>query len=168
MPTSYVRCSRLRLWVGYFICFKFTPVFFYLMFLMNVICSNKGISKSISKGMSNIYLKVTIQKNWRSQNFDFLSLKNLFPDQILGSSKSRRDIIEFKSSCCNLKIRGLGAKTCVAFLLFNLERNYGVSKSKCSCILLNKNINFNKNNKESKMKNPTYSFRETNAVLQLI
>ena len=29
-------CSRLRLWVGYFIHFKFTLVFFYLMFLMNV------------------------------------------------------------------------------------------------------------------------------------
>ena len=24
----------------------------------------------------------------------------------------------FKTSCCNLKIRGLGAKLCVAFLLF--------------------------------------------------
>ena len=36
------------------------------------------------------------------------------------------------------------------------------------CIILNKNINFNKNETESKMENPTHSFRETNLVLQLI
>ena len=34
------------------------------------------------KGKSNIYLKVAIEKNWRSQNFDFLSL-------------THADIIEF-------------------------------------------------------------------------
>ena len=34
--------------------------------------------------------------------------------------------------------------------------------------MLNKNINFNKNETESKMENPTHSFRETNFVLQLI
>ena len=36
------------------------------------------------------------------------------------------------------------------------------------CIIMNKNINFNKNETESKMENPTHSFRETNLVLQLI
>ena len=30
-------CSRIRLWVGYFIYFKFIRVFFYLMFLMEVL-----------------------------------------------------------------------------------------------------------------------------------
>ena len=35
-------------------------------------------------------------------------------------------------------------------------------------ILLNKNINFNKNKTESKMQNPTHYFKETNLVLQLI
>ena len=44
--------------------------------------------------MSNIYLKVTIEKNWRSQNFDFQSLKNSSPGQFLGSSNSR-NINEF-------------------------------------------------------------------------
>ena len=33
----------------------------------------KGINRLISKGMSNIYLKVTVTKNGRSQNFDFQS-----------------------------------------------------------------------------------------------
>ena len=50
--------------------------------------------------------------------------------------------------------------------IFNFERNY-VLKSKNPCILLNKNINFNKNETESKMANHTHSFRGTNLVLQL-
>ena len=37
-------------------------------------------NRLISKGMSNIYLKATIEKNLRSQNFGFLSLTNLSTD----------------------------------------------------------------------------------------
>ena len=45
--------------------------------------------------MSNIYLKVTIEeKNRRSQNFDFLGLKNLSPCQFWGAP-THADIIEF-------------------------------------------------------------------------
>ena len=51
------------------------------------------------------------------------------------------------------------------FYYFNFERNYDAKKSKSQCILSNKNINFNKNETESKMENPTHSFRETNLVL---
>ena len=51
--------------------------------------SIKGMNRLISKEMSNIYLKLTIEKNWRSQNFDFLSLKNLSPGQFLEGSNSR-------------------------------------------------------------------------------
>ena len=54
------------------------------------------------------------------------------------------------------------------FYYFNFERNYDVLKSTSPCILLNKNINFNKNETESKMENLTHSFREANLVLQLI
>ena len=44
------------------------------------------ISRLLSKGMSNIYLKVTFkEKNWRSQNFDFLGLKILAPGQFWGA-----------------------------------------------------------------------------------
>ena len=50
----------------------------------------KEINRLLIKGMSNIYLKVTIGKNWRSQNFDFLSLKNLSPGQFFGSFNSHR------------------------------------------------------------------------------
>ena len=37
------------------------------------------------------------------------------------------------------------------FYYFNFERNYDVLKSKRLCILLNKNINFNKNETEWRM-----------------
>ena len=54
------------------------------------------------------------------------------------------------------------------FYYFNFERKYDVFKSKCPCILLKHNINFDKNDIESKEENPKQSFRETNLVLQLI
>ena len=44
--------------------------------------------------MSNIHLKVTIEKNWGSRNFNFLSLKNLSPGQFWGAP-THEDIIEF-------------------------------------------------------------------------
>ena len=46
------------------------------------------------------------------------------------------------------------------FYYFNFETNYDVLKSKGSCILLNKNIDFKKNKTKSKLENPTYSLRE--------
>ena len=52
------------------------------------------------------------------------------------------------------------------FYNFNFERNYEVLKSKRPCILLNKNVNFNKNETQSKMESLTHSFRETKLVLQ--
>ena len=42
--------------------------------------------------MSNIYLKVTIER--RSKSFDFLGLKNLSPGQFWGAP-THTDIIEF-------------------------------------------------------------------------
>ena len=54
------------------------------------------------------------------------------------------------------------------FCYFNFERNYDVLKSKSPCILLNKNINFDKNEAELKMENPTNILRVMNLVLQLI
>ena len=55
----------------------------------------KEINRLLSKGISNIYLKVSMEeKNWLSQNFDFLDLKNLSPGQFLGAA-THEDIIEF-------------------------------------------------------------------------
>ena len=52
--------------------------------------SIKQINRLLSKGMPDIFLKVTTEKNGRSQNFDFLKLKYLSPGQFLGTSNSRR------------------------------------------------------------------------------
>ena len=46
--------------------------------------------------MLNIYLKVTIEKNWRSQNFDFLSLKNLSLGQFWGAP-THEDVTELSN-----------------------------------------------------------------------
>ena len=54
------------------------------------------------------------------------------------------------------------------FYYFSFERNYDMLISKSAWILLNKNINFNKNETESKTENPTRTFRVTNLILQLI
>ena len=76
--------------------------------------------------------------------------------------------LNFKTSRCNLKVSRQATKLCVAFLLFfNFGRNYDVLRSKSPYILLNKNINFNENETESKIENPIRSFRETHLVLQL-
>ena len=54
---------RLRLSIGPFIYFKFTTVFFYLIFLMKFLGSIKEIDWIIGKGMLSIYFKVTNEKN---------------------------------------------------------------------------------------------------------
>ena len=62
-----------------------------------------------------------------------------------------------------LKNQWSGYKNLCSFsIILNLERNYNVLKSKNPCFLSNQNINFNKDETESKMENPTYAFRETN------
>ena len=76
----------------------------------------KEINRLIIKGMSNIYLKITTEKKWRSQNFDFLSFKNLTPGQILGSFNIA-DIIEFKNLLLQLKNQRFGSKTLYGFYI---------------------------------------------------
>ena len=88
---------------------------------------------------------------------------------IFGELQLTQISLNFQTSCCNLIIRGLGVKLCVwLFYYFYFERNYDVLKSKSPCILLNKNINFNINETESKMENATHSFRQTNHVIKLV
>ena len=52
----------------------------------------KEINRLLIKGMSNIYLKVTIEKNWRFQNFDFVNLKSFSLGQPWGAP-AHEDII---------------------------------------------------------------------------
>ena len=119
----------------------------------------------LSKGMPNLYLEVTIEKNWRYQNFHFLSFKNLPP--VFGELQLMQISLNFQTPCCNLKIRGLRAEACMwLFCCFYFEKNDDVLRSKSAYILLNKNINYKKET-EFKIKNPIHSLRETNLVLQL-
>ena len=118
--------------------------------------------------MSSIYVKVTAKKNWHFEDFDFLSLKNLSLGQFLGSSKWRRYHWILKLLVATENSEAWEQNTVLLFHYFNFERNYDILKSKSPFILLNKNINFNTNETESKMENPTHSIRETNRLLQLI
>ena len=79
----------------------------------------KEINMLLSKETSNTYLKVAIEKMWRTQNFDFLSLKVCLQVSFWGA-QTHTDVIKLLSSCCKLKIRGLGGKLCVVFLLFSI------------------------------------------------
>ena len=75
----------------------------------------KEINRSLNKGMSNIYLKDTIEgKNWPSQNVDFLGFKNLSPGQSSGAP-THEDIIEFKNFLLQLKHQKIGGKTMCGF-----------------------------------------------------
>ena len=93
IPQTCVRCSWLQLSIGYLIYFKFKSVFFWWMFFNPVKETNrfrKEINRLLNKEMSNIYLKVTIEKKWPTHNFNFKSLKSLSPGQFLGSSNLRK------------------------------------------------------------------------------
>ena len=76
--------------------------------------------------MSNICLKVTILTFSR---FRFYVFKKFVSRSVFGEPQLTQISLNFKTSCCNLKIRGLGAKLCLAFYYFNFESNYDVLKS---------------------------------------
>ena len=67
--------------------------------------------------MSNICLKVSVEKKWQTQNFSIMDLKSLSPGQFL-RAKLTQISFNLNFFCCNLKIRGLGTKLYVAFLLY--------------------------------------------------
>ena len=83
--------------------------------------SVKEINGLLSKRMSDIYLKATIEKNWRSQNFDFLSLKNLSP--VFGKLQLTQILPEFSNLLFQLKNQRSGSKTvCSFYILLVLKR----------------------------------------------
>ena len=74
---------------------------------------NKKINKLINKIMSNIRIlecQLLLRKNG--------ILKKLCLQVSFWEPQLTQVLLNFKTSCCNLKIRRLGAKLCVAFLLF--------------------------------------------------
>ena len=71
--------------------------------------------------MSNIYLKVTIEKKWSTQNFNSLSLKSSSPGQFLGAP-TQADIIEFSSVLLQSKNQTPESKTACGFsIIFILK-----------------------------------------------
>ena len=96
--------------------------------------------------MSNIYLKVTTEKNWRFQIFNF---QGLSPGQLLGSSNSCR---------CHWILKlppEVWEENCKwVCYYFNFEKNYDNLKSKSPCIWQNKNLNFKKTKWNQKWKIP--------------
>ena len=75
--------------------------------------SKKEINRLLGKGMSNMYLKVTIKKISKLQ---FSNFKKFVSRSVFGELQLTQISLHFQTSCCNLKIRGLGSKLCVAFL----------------------------------------------------
>ena len=72
----------------------------------------------MSKGMSNIYLKVTIERTYALKTLIFLAFNKFVSRSVFGEHQLTQISLKFKTSCYNLRIRGLGAKPCVALLLF--------------------------------------------------
>ena len=88
--------------------------------------------------MSDVYSKVKIVKNWRSQNFNFLGLKNLSPGQFLEISNSRTHHWILRLLVATQRS---GSKTVCSFSILLILNKINLFLY----ILLNKNINFNKN-----------------------
>ena len=64
--------------------------------------------------MPKIYLKVSTET---FSKLRFSGFKKFVSGSEFWGAPTHADIIDFKTSCCNLKIRRLGAKLCLAFLL---------------------------------------------------
>ena len=102
------------------------------------------INRLLSKGIINIYSKNTVVKKWEIQNLHFLS-KSLSPGQFWGAP-THADITEFQTFFCNLKIRGLGAKLCVASLLLLFWKELRRFKVRESMVFVYQKHNFIKKN----------------------
>ena len=96
-------------------------------------------------------------------------LKGSSPALFLGEAPTHADIIEILNFLLQLTSQWSVSKSIWwLFYYFYCERNYDVLKSKRPCFLLNKNVNFGKNETQSKMGNATRKFRELNLALQLV
>ena len=85
--------------------------------------SIKEIIRLLNRGMSTIYL-VPIEKTWPSQIFWFSKFKLFVSRLVFRELQFTQILLNYKTSCCNLKIRGLGKNhvrlfsICVSFLRY--------------------------------------------------
>ena len=70
------------------------------------------MNRLLSKGMSNIFLKITIET---FSKLRFSGFKKFVTRPVFGELQLTQISLNFKTSCCNFKIRSLGAKLCVTF-----------------------------------------------------
>ena len=103
---------------------------------------------------------MTYWKLWLSKFKKFVSRSDFEDLQLPHIS------LNSQTSCCNIKIRGPGAKLYVASVLFLLWKELWRFKLKESMLFVEKNRNFNENKTELKIENLTHSFREMILVLQ--
>ena len=101
---NVIRSSRLRLWVGYFICFKFTPMFFYSMFLIDVLQFNvKYLLKSYY---------------WEKQTFSklrFSKFKKCVFRSVFGEFQLTQVSLNFWNFLLQFKNQRSGSKTVCGF-----------------------------------------------------
>ena len=71
--------------------------------------SIKKINRLISKEVSNVYLKVTIEKVTYSK-LRFSKFKKFFSGSIFEGFQLTQVSLSFRTSCCSLKIKRLVAK----------------------------------------------------------
>ena len=108
----------------------------------------KEINRFLSQRMSNIYLKGTIEKKWRSLKFGFCKFKKFVSESIFGELQLTQTSLNFENFLLELKNQRSGSKTVCHLCYFSFE------KWKSSCFLLNKNINLIKTRRNRKWKIP--------------
>ena len=75
----------------------------------------------------------------------FSKFKKFVSRSVFGDFQLTQISLNFQNFYCNLKVRGLGVKLYVGFLLFLFCNELWRFKVKTPCFLLNKNLNFNRN-----------------------
>ena len=138
------------------------------------------MNRFLTKGMSNIYIKVLLRQT-DVLKLQFVKFKKFVIRSVFGKLQPTQISLNFKTSFktsfsfrLQPKNERSESKTVLCYC-FNFEKSLDVLKWKCRCILLNKNINFNKNKTGSKWKilhtvleRPTLSFSSyTNRKLKL-
>ena len=104
-------------------------------------CSIKETNRLITKRMSNIYLKVTIEEKWcRYSKLQFSKFKNFVSRSVFGKLNSHRYHRIFKFLVATQE-SDVWEKHCVwlFYLLFQFERNYdvGITNKELSLHLTN-------------------------------
>ena len=111
----------------------------------------KEVNRLLSKGMSSIYLKITVEMFSKLQ---FSESLKFVTSSVLGSSNLPRYHWILKLLVATEKSKVWQQNCDWLFYFLNFEWNHDVLTSKSPCILLIKNINFNKTKRNRKWKIP--------------